>query len=168
MNEALVYAIVAMVCYGLSDFIYKQAAAAGIRADHFLMTQGWLFCPLVIVYALATHTLVLNPAALWGSLAGAFVFIGFFCFIRSLATGSVSTNASIFRLNFIVTVLLVVIWLGEPMTISKIAGLALALLATWLLLGAGAAAERAPARRRSLVLVAVATVAFGTSNFFHT
>jgi hypothetical protein len=64
MNQSIVYAIVAMVCYGVSDFIYKQAAAAGIRADHFLMTQGWLFCPLVIVYALATHTLVLDPAAL--------------------------------------------------------------------------------------------------------
>ena len=63
MNEPLVYAIVAMVCYGLSDFIYKQAAAAGIRADHFLMAQGWLFCPLVIVYALATRTLALDPAA---------------------------------------------------------------------------------------------------------
>jgi len=130
MNQSIVYAIVAMVCYGVSDFIYKQAAAAGIRADHFLMAQGWLFCPLVIVYALATRTLVLDPAALWGSLAGVFVFIGFFWFIRSLATGSVSTNASIFRLNFIVTVLLVVIWLGEPLTPSKIAGLALALLAT--------------------------------------
>jgi len=170
MSQSIVYALVAMVCYGVSDFIYKQAAAAGIRADHFLMAQGWLFCPLVIVYALATHTLVLDPAALWGSLAGAFVFIGFFCFIRSLATGLVSTNASIFRLNFIVTVLLVVIWLGEPMTTSKIAGLALALLATWLLLGISANADRAPAdaRRRSLVLVAVATLAFGTSNFFHT
>jgi len=165
MNQSIVYAIVAMVCYGVSDFIYKQAAAAGIRADHFLMAQGWLFCPLVIVYALATHTLVLDPAALWGSLAGAFVFIGFFCFIRSLATGSVSTNASIFRLNFIVTVLLVVIWLGEPLTPGKIAGLALALLATWLLLGAGA--KRA-ASRHSLLLVAIATLAFGTSNFFHT
>ena len=54
MNQPIVYAIVAMVCYGVSDFIYKQAAAAGIRADHFLMAQGWLFCPLVIVYALAT------------------------------------------------------------------------------------------------------------------
>ncbi len=170
MNQSIVYAIVAMVCYGVSDFIYKQAAAAGIRADHFLMAQGWLFCPLVIVYALATHTLVLDPAALWGSLAGVFVFIGFFWFIRSLATGSVSTNASIFRLNFIVTVLLVVIWLGEPLTPSKIAGLALALLATWLLLGVGTSAERAPdgARRHSLVLVALATLAFGTSNFFHT
>src|SRR5882757_930348 len=128
MNQSIVYAIVAMVCYGISDFIYKQAAAAGVRADHFLMAQGWLFCPLVIVYALATHTLVLNPAALWGSLAGAFVFIGFYFFIR--------------------TVLLVVVWLGEPLTLSKIAGLALALLATWLLVGAGAGADRAPDVRR--------------------
>jgi uncharacterized membrane protein len=170
MDQSIVYAIVAMVCYGVSDFIYKQAAAAGIRADHFLMAQGWLFCPLVIVYALATQMLVLDPAALWGSLAGVFVFIGFFWFIRSLATGSVSTNASIFRLNFIVTVLLAVIWLDEPLTPSKIAGLALALLATWLLLGVSASADRAPdgAKRRSLVLVALATLAFGTSNFFHT
>jgi drug/metabolite transporter (DMT)-like permease len=170
MDQPVVYAILAMVCYGVSDFIYKQAATAGIRADHFLMAQGWLFCPLVIVYALATQTLVLNPAALWGSLAGAFVFVGFYFFIRSLAAGSVSTNASIFRLNFIVTVLLVVVWLGEPLTPGKIAGLALALLATWLLLGASASAGRAPddARRRSLGLVALATLAFGTSNFFHT
>jgi uncharacterized membrane protein len=170
MNEPIIYALAAMVCYGFSDFIYKQAAAAGIRADHFLMAQGWLFCPLVIAYALATNTLVLVPAALWGSLAGALVFIGFYCFIRSLAAGSVSTNAAIFRLNFIVTVLLVVALLGEPLTPGKIAGLALALLATWLLLGARAVGEPAAddAGRRSLVLVAVATLAFGTSNFFHT
>src|SRR5215467_5191097 len=153
MNEPIIYALVAMICYAFFDFIYKQAATAGIRADHFLMAQGWLFCPLVIVYALATHTLVLDPAALWGSLAGAFVFIGFFCFIRSLATGSVSTNASIFRLNFIVTVLLVVIWLGEPLTPSKIIGLALALLATWLLLGAGAKRAAVDDTRRSLLMV---------------
>jgi uncharacterized membrane protein len=67
-------------------------------------------------------------------------------------------------------VLLVVALLGEPLTPGKIAGLALALLATWLLVGAGADADRTPnqARRRSLVEVAIATLAFGTSNFFHT
>src|SRR5471030_353140 len=104
MNQSIVFAVVAMVCYGISDFIYKQAAAAGIRADHFLMAQAWIFCPLVILYALATRTLVIVPAALWGSLAGALVYIGFYFFIRSLAVGSVSTNASIFRLNFIVKI----------------------------------------------------------------
>ncbi len=170
MNQPILYAIVAMVFYGLSDFIYKQAAAAAIRADHFLMAQGWFFCPLVILYALATGTLISDPAALWGSIAGAFIFIGFYYFIRSLTAGSVSTNASIFRMNFIVTVFLVIAFLGEPLTPSKIAGLALALLATWLLMGAGAIADRTPndARRRSLVQVAVATLAFGASNFFHT
>jgi drug/metabolite transporter (DMT)-like permease len=170
MGQPVVYAVIAMVCYGLSDFIYKQAASAGIRADHFLMAQGWFFCPLVILYALATHTLVLDPVALWGSLAGVFIFIGLHYFIRSLIAGSVSTNASIFRMNFIVTVILVVILLGEPLTASKIAGLALSLLAAWLLLGARNNAERTPneAERRSLVEVVIATLAFGTSNFFHT
>jgi hypothetical protein len=101
VNQPILYAIVAMACYGLSDFIYKQAAAAAIRADHFLMVQGWVFFPLVIFYAVATGTLIPDPAALWGSLAGAFIFIGFYYFIRSLAAGSVSTNASIFRMNLL-------------------------------------------------------------------
>jgi uncharacterized membrane protein len=170
MHQPIVYALVAMVCYGLSDFTYKRGAAVGIRAEHFLMAQAWVFCPLVILYALTTHTLVLDPAAIWGSLAGVFIFIGFYYFIRSLSAGSISTNASIFRMNFIVTVFLVVALLGEPLTPSKIAGLVLALLATWLLVGAGANVDRTPkeARRRSLIQVAVATLAFGTSNFFHT
>jgi drug/metabolite transporter (DMT)-like permease len=170
MTQPVVYALVAMVCYGLSDFIYKQGAAAGIRADHFLMAQAWFFCPLVILYALATHTLVIDPAAMWGSLAGAFIFVGFYYFFRSLVAGAISTNASIFRMNFIVTVVLVVALLGEPLTLSKVAGLALALLATWLLVGAGVNANPAAneARRRSLVQVAIATLAFGASNFFHT
>jgi len=73
-------------------------------------------------------------------------------------------------MNFIVTVLLVVALLGESLTPSKTAGLVLALLATWLLLGAGATADRRAddARNRSFAQVAVATLAFGAANFFHT
>jgi bacterial/archaeal transporter family protein len=133
MSQPIAYALVAMVCYGVCDFIYKQAATAGIRANHFLMVQAWFFCSLVILYALATGTIVLDPAALWGMLAGVLAFVGLYYFIRSLAAGAVSTNASIFRLNFIVTVALVVVLLGEPLTLRKVLGLAFALLATWLL-----------------------------------
>jgi uncharacterized membrane protein len=170
MSQPIAYAVMAMVCYGVCDFIYKQAATAGIRADHFLMVQAWFFCSLVVLYGLATGTIVFDPAALWGTLAGALTFVGFYYFVRSLVTGSVSTNASIFRLNFIVTVLLVVVLLGEPLTLRKVTGLVFALLATWLLLGAGASADRTSgdARSRSLLQVAVATLAFGAANFFHT
>jgi drug/metabolite transporter (DMT)-like permease len=164
------YAVVAMVFYGLGDFVYKRAAAAGIRADHFLVVQAWVFCPLIILYALVTHTLVLKMAGLWGSLAGVFVFIGFYNFIGSLVRGSVSTNAAIFRLNFIVTAILAIGFLGEPLTSTKIAGLALALLATWLLLGANdpRANPRDSAMRRSLAQVLLATLGFGAATFFHT
>ncbi len=170
MTQSIAFAVVAMICYGLSDFVYKRAAAAGIRADRFLAGQAWPFFPLVTIYAILTHTLVLTPAALWGSVAGAFIFTGFYFFIRSLSTGAVSTNASIFRMNFVVTVFLVIIVLGEPATLGKIIGLALALLATWLLIGGGdtAADIRSDARRRSLIQVAIATLAFGASTFFHT
>ena len=168
MHQPLLDALLAMACYGLGDFIYKRVAAAAVRSDHFLMTQAWFFCPIVILYALATHRLVPVPAALWGSLAGLFAFIGFYYFSRSLAHGAVSTNASIFRMNFIVTVFLVIVLLGEPLTAGKIAGLALALLATWLLLGAGADRTAGHEQRRSFVEVGVATLAFGASNFFHT
>ncbi len=170
MPEPIVYAVLAMACYGFSDFIYKQAAAAGIRADHFLMAQAWLFCPAVIIFALATGTLSFTAGALWGSVAGALYFVGFYFFIRSLATGSVSTNATIFRLNFIVTVSLSILWLGEQLTTTRVAGLALALAATWLLVGTGAriGAISAPAQRTSLLQVGIATIAFGTATFFHT
>jgi uncharacterized membrane protein len=170
MTQPIALAVAALVCYGISDFIYKQGAAAGLRADHFLMAQGWFFAPLVILYALATRRFALDPAALWGSLAGLFIFIGFLYFIRSLTTGAISTNASIFRMNFVVTVFLVIALLGEPLTAHKSAGLAFALLATWLLLGAGGGADRVldAEGRRSFIQVGIATLAFGASNFFHT
>jgi len=67
MNEPVVYAIVAMICYGVSDFIYKQAAAAGIRADHFLIAQGWLNIAAnsttASAKALVAHDSI---ASLWG------------------------------------------------------------------------------------------------------
>jgi len=169
MNLSIAYAVVAMVCYGVSDFVYKRAAGEGIRANHFLMVQAWFFCPLVILYALVTRSFVPDWAALWGSLAGAFVFIGFYFFIRSLASGSVSTNASIFRLNFVVTALLAIALLGETVTPAKVVGLTLALAATWLLLGTpGSAPIRDDSTRQSLIEVGIATLAFGASNFFHT
>ena len=107
---------------------------------------------------------------MWGSVAGIFAFTGFYYFVRSLAAGSVSTNAPIFRMNFIVTALLVIVLLGEPMTPAKITGLAFAMVATWLLVGAKHADDHIPSnrRRRAPAEVAVATIAFGASNFFHT
>jgi drug/metabolite transporter (DMT)-like permease len=162
------YALAALACYGLGDFIYKRATACGVTPHHFLMGQAWCFCPAVLLYAWATGSVTLNVAVLWSGLAGLVIFVGFYYFLRSLAAASVSVVAPIFRLNFIVTAALAIIVLDEPFRPQLMAALALALAAIWLLLGADEGGGRRKIGSGALLDILIATLALGAANFFHT
>jgi len=161
-------ALGAMVCLGLADLVYKRGAAAGVPAHHFLMVQAWCFAPAVTLYGLATGTLELKATMLWGMAAGLFVFVALYNFARSLQTGSVSLIAPIFRLSFTVTTALAVLLLGEPLGAWKLAGLALALAAVWVLLGGDSGTGAEPGAGRSpLVQALIAMAAMGVANFLY-
>jgi drug/metabolite transporter (DMT)-like permease len=164
MTPGIGFALVAMLCFGVGDLIYKRAAADGVAARHFAMLQAWVFCPGVTLYAWLTGTLEPHASALWGSLAGVLLLIAVHNFLASLKAGAVSTNAPIFRLNFTITAALAVFLLGESLTWRKLAALACALLAVWLLLAEPS--DRRPTRT-SVIRVLSATVAMGLANFFY-
>ena len=170
MTPGIEYALGALLFFGLGDLIYKRGAAAGAEAHQFLMVQSWVFTPSVLLYAVLTGSLHFVPGVLWGALAGLFILVGFYNFAHSLRTGSISINAPVFRLSFVLTAALAILLLGEPATPWKLAGIALALAAAWLLLGApvpeGAAKRRED--RSSLARVLVATAAVGAGNFLYT
>ena len=166
MSEGIGYALGALLLYGVADFVYKRGAAAGAEPHQFLMVQTWFFTSSALLYGYFSGSLVFNAGALWGAAAGLFVVIGYYNFAWSLRSGSVSTNATIFRLSFAVTVALAVLVLGEPLTVPKLAGLAFVLVAIRLLLAAPAAGNGARRESRSsLVRVLVATVAVGIASF---
>ena len=168
MTPGYEFALVTMLCLGLADLAYKRGAAAGVQAHQFLMVQAWCFAPAVALFGFVTGTLEPGGAMLWGMAAGLFVFVALYNFARSLKLGSVSIVAPIFRLSFTVTAVLAVLILGEPMTAFRLAGLALALAAVWLLLGADAAAvPETGAARRSLVQAVIAMAAMGVANFLY-
>ncbi len=169
VSAATAFALAAMVCVGISDLVYKQGAAAGVPARHFLMVQTWFFGPAVLLYGIVTRTLVPEPVALWGALGGFFAFTGFFNFARSLHAGLVSINAPIFRLSFVVTAFLAILLLGEPLTGRKGLGIACALAAVWLLMGAraGSAPSGSRVSLASLARVGVAMGAVGVANFVY-
>src|SRR5258706_7786181 len=104
---------------------------------------------------------------LWGMTAGLFVFVALYNFARALRSGAVSVIAPIFRLSFTVTTALAVLILAEPLTAWKLAGLAAAFLAVWLLLGTGAAAAPGRNARPALVHALVAMGAMGVANFLY-
>ena len=168
MSDSIAYALGALLLYGIADFVYKRAAAAGAQPHQFLMVQTWFFTSLALLYGLASGTLAFGAGSLWGAAAGVLVVVGYYNFAWSLRHGSVSTHATIFRLSFAVTAALAVLILREPVTAAKIAGLALALLAVWLLLASpGAAGDRRadPESRASLLRVLIATAAVGVASF---
>jgi drug/metabolite transporter (DMT)-like permease len=124
-----------------------------------------VFLPTVIVYALATGSLRFVGGSLWGVLAGLFILVGFYNFALSLRSGSISINAPVFRLSFVLTAALAVAFLSEPLTFFKLAGIALALAAAWLLLGGPVEGQRES--REALVRVLIATAAVGVGNFVY-
>src|SRR5439155_138768 len=85
----------------------------------------------------------------------------------SLDSASVSVNWPIFGLSFTVTAALGMWLRAEPLTATKLAGLTLALIAVWLLLGGSAAGDARHRGATSLARVLVATVAVGIGNFIH-
>jgi drug/metabolite transporter (DMT)-like permease len=170
VSPSIAYALGALLLYGLADFVYKRGAEAGALPHRFLMVQTWFFNALALLYGVFSGALFFNPGVLWGAVAGVLVVIGYYNFAWSLRH-AVSTNAPIFRLSFAVTTVLAVLLLGEALTAPKIAGLALAFCAVWLLLAEPAAtpwgrpAEANRKRNASLVRVLVATVAVGFASF---
>jgi len=167
VSPGIAYALGALFLYGLGDFVYKRGAAAGALPHQFLMVQTWFFNALALLYGMFSGTLAFNAGALWGAAAGVLVTIGYYNFAWSLRHGAVSTNAAIFRLSFAVTTVLAVLVLGEALTAPKIAGLALAFFAVWLLLAVPDAGTDAANRERnaSLARVLIATVAVGFASF---
>lgn len=166
MTPGIGLALGAMLCFGAGDLFYKRAAGLNIPPAQFVMLQAWVFCPAITAYAWLTGTLEPNAASLWGALAGLFSLVGFYNFARSLRDGAVSTNAPIFRLNFTITAALAVLLLGEALSVTKVAALALALAAVWLLLAEPGLA-RGTIHKGSLARVLLATVAMGFANLFY-
>jgi uncharacterized membrane protein len=168
MSTAIGYAIAAMMLNGLNDFIFKQAANRSFRTHQFIALQSAIFCSLVWLYAYFTSQIMFAVPVSWGIAAGLFMFTGFYAFALSLQAGSVSINAPVFRLNFIVTAAVAIALLAEPVTLPKLTGLSLAVAAILLLVSAPGSPTAIKAdMRRSLALVILATVAVGLGSVMH-
>jgi uncharacterized membrane protein len=135
MQPAVLFALLSMALVGIADFVYKRAAIAGAFPSSFLLVQSWFFGATALLFGIVTRTLRFHPALLLGPVAAAAVFGGARMFLMSLRGGEASVNTPIFRLSFVVTVALAILFLGEQLTIRKLAGFALAAASILLLTG---------------------------------
>ncbi len=171
MQPVVIFALLSMALAGTADFVYKRTALAGAMPSSFLFAQSWFFGMTALVFGLATESLRFHPALLLGPLAAVVVFSGMRMFLMSLRHGEATVNTPIFRLSFVVTVGLAILFLGEQLTIRKLTGFGLA--ATSILLLTGFSVRRfvqdglSHGRRRSILLAVLAMGCMGFLSFLY-
>ena len=122
-------AIGSTVAYGLWGFFLRLGTGSGWREVVFwsIITEA-----LVIGAFLFPRNMNLQPLK-WGVLAGLCAALGLILTALALWKGRTSLPIPVGALYPAVTILLAFIFLKEPLSIPKISGLILTILAIWLL-----------------------------------
>lgn len=165
LRPSVFLALLSMVGVGISDVLYKRARMKGATPSAFLALQAVLFNATNMSYASITGSLDTSlNTIIFGAIAATLVYSSLLLYLRSLSGGELSINAPLFRINFVFTAALGVLFLGESLTPTKLVGLGLAVLAIFSFSGIS--------RRRGIEVIAfieliIAMLLFGSFGYVY-
>lgn len=123
------YALLGMLGNTGNDLIFKvtakQQEGRNIALFYLLQALFIIVCCLAAVWLLQLGSILHMTSLQFGLPIGVATYATYMLVLKSLVKGEVSTNITIFRLNFVVSSVLAVVFLGEILTVRKIIGLLL-------------------------------------------
>ncbi len=130
LRNKLLWALAAMGCMGLLNFIYKIAAHLGATGPAFIFSQFCAFTLIALFHALWWERGLRLDRAVWfhAPIAGVFTSAGFIFLILALQRGEASVAVPISQMSFVMTTLLAAMVYREAFTVRKSVGLAAAVL----------------------------------------
>ncbi len=135
MSAGVGWALLSLLAAGVLDVLFGRYAGRGPVTGAYLIGIGVVvIIGQSIALGIAGVPLAWEAnAALWGTLAGAVVMLANALLIESLAGINVSLGSTIYRLNTIAVVIFAIAFLGEALTLTKLAGVLLGIMAVILL-----------------------------------
>jgi len=122
-----IFALLGMLGNTGNDLLYKSSArhrgGRGIRLFYLLQAVFLIVFSLAGIVLFQLGALVHRTSILFALPIGVLTFAIYMLVLRSLVEGEVSTNITVFRLNFVVSSVVAVVLLGETLTLRKIIGL---------------------------------------------
>ncbi|MEM2637363.1 MAG: GRP family sugar transporter [Candidatus Korarchaeota archaeon] len=163
MNDISVFlSILSMVLIAISDLFYKiYQKSTSPSIGTFMAIQGTTFMIFVSSVALIEGFNISTIASVIACVCGILVFTSLTMFMVSLKGGEVVTNVATFRLNFVYAAVLSVFFLGELLTIYRIAGLALTTSAVLIF---SRSEPKSSKNSESLLVAFIASVIFAVAN----
>jgi transporter family protein len=122
-----------MLMIGIADFVYSRAVRKGISVGTMTCSQASFFLPVITLWAYLEGTYIWTLPALLGPVASLLMFFAIWSFMRSVGLGEASVSTPIYRISFVITALVAILFLGESMTLRKGVGFLLAATSIFLL-----------------------------------
>ena len=127
------YSAIVFVCVAVGSFLYKRARMQGARPGSFMVVQAGCFLGVVLLAGFISGEWRFdNPYLGLGLLCGCLGMTGAFSTLRSMGRGELGPNISVVRLSFVPTTIGAILFLGEPLSLRKVALFAFAGLAVFL------------------------------------
>ncbi len=134
MEAYVIFALVAMLLYGITPLLYKLASNYADSLTVTFLTTGFMLLFLALMWVYQAPSKSINKQVVpYVSTAGFIASIAFFFYIRAISSGKISIVKPIVGMSTAVTVLLGILVLEEKITLIKAMGVLLAIAAITLL-----------------------------------
>lgn len=151
-------ALLSMFLVGIADFVYSRAVRKGVTPATMLCSQGLIFLPMVTLWAILEGSYAWTPYVFLGPIAAFLILFGTSAFMKSVHLGQATISTPIYRINFVITALVAILFLNEPMTLHKGMGFLFAAGAIFFLSEFPLHIAVIPRERASSILWAVAAM----------
>ena len=160
ISQSVLFALLSLTFAGINDVVFKQYG----RQDR---SRGMLIFGIGVVWTLLQYaeiqlsgqSLVLDSTtSLFGLVAGIFVAVANILLLEGLRHLDISLGSTIYRLNTVGVVLLSLVFLGESMTLVKVGGIGLGIMAVLLLYHHGGDVSRRTTMRLGLGIIIAASL----------
>lgn len=134
METWLIYALIAFFAFGVANFLLKFVA--GKIPTPLLVSMYFGIAFVASVFVLLIYKTPVNlPANTLAviSVMGLFFFLGVFAAVFSLSKGFGTKAIPVFNMNTLVSVVLIILILGEKLSFRTAAGIGLAMISLYLL-----------------------------------
>jgi len=113
-------AVFSMLLTGISDFLYKRARIKRAAPELFLAFQAVFFNATVLTFVVFSGSLDISAVTIFFGVVCAFLgYFSIYLFLKSLGEGYASINVPIYRLGFIMTAIMAIVFLHEAATFGK-------------------------------------------------
>lgn len=127
--KVLAFALAGMACAAVNDLVFKKFADGRRPVGLYMTVIGGVWCGVFLSLASWREGLPAPlPARFWACAAGAGACsaLANLLLIEGMARNEAGVSAALYRLNLVPASLMAFAWLGEALTVPKLAGIVLA------------------------------------------